>query len=75
MSFNESNIEIKLLKENKMQRKTKRIGQYNKNTGELIKEYDSIGEARNYTGISGQGIRATCLNKTKTSGGYIWKYL
>ena len=75
LSFNESNIETKLLKENEMQRRTKRIGQYDKNTGELIKEYDSIGEARNYTGIPEQGIRATCLDKTKTSGGYIWKYL
>ena len=73
ISFNESNIEAKLLKENK--RNTKRVGQYNKDTGKLIKEYNSIREAREYTGVPEYGIRATCLNKTKTSGGYLWKYL
>lgn len=74
--YNENNIELKLL-ENKSTRKTpiKRVAQYDKNTGLKIKEYDSIRDARDQTGIPEQGIRATCLNKTKTSGGYIWKYL
>lgn len=74
-SFNESNIEMKLLEEDKPKRKVKRIGQYNKDTEELIKEFDSIREAREYTGISEQGIRSACLNRIKTSGGYMWKYL
>lgn len=75
LSFNESNIETKLLKENRIRIKARRVGQYNKDTGRLIKEFNSISEAREYTGVPEYGIRATCLNKTKTSGGYLWKYL
>lgn len=75
-SFNETNIENILL-ENRSTRKTplKKVGQYDKKNGEKIGEFNSIREARDFTGIPEQGIRATCLNKTKTSGGYIWKYL
>lgn len=75
-SFNENNVETILL-ENKSVKKiqTKRVGQYNKITGEKIKEFNSIREARDYTGINEQGIKATCLNRAKTAGGYIWKYL
>lgn len=74
--FNENNIESILL-EKKSIRKTpiKRVGQYDNQTGELIKEFNSIREARDFTGIPEHGIRATCLNHSKTSGGYIWKYL
>lgn len=75
ISFNESNIETKLLEEDSVTIKPKRIGQYDKDTGKLIKEFNSTREAREYTGIPEYGIRATCLNKTKTSGGYLWKYL
>lgn len=53
----------------------KAVGQFNKKTGELIRKFKSIREARDYTGIPEQGIRASCLNIIKTSGGYIWKYL
>lgn len=75
ISFNENNIETKLLEEDRVKIKKKRIGQYDKDTGKLIKEFNSIREAREYTGVPEYGIRATCLNKTKTSGGYLWKYL
>lgn len=74
-SFNENNIESILLENNVSKRKTKKVGQYDKITGKLIKEFDSTKEARDYTGIPEQGIRATCLNRVKTSGGYVWKYL
>lgn len=73
-SFNENNIEKVLLK-NKRKVELKRVAQYNKETREKIREFSSIREARDFTGIPEQGIRATCLNKSKTSGGYIWKYL
>lgn len=75
-SFNENNIETNIL-ESKSIRKIplRRVAQYDKNTNEKIREFDSIREARDYTGIPEQGIRANCLNKTKSSGGYIWKYL
>ncbi len=74
-NFNENNIESKLLDSNKSKRHTKRVGQYNKATGELVKEFESIREAKDYTGVPEQGIRETCINKIKTSGGYVWKYL
>lgn len=73
--FNANNIESKLLEDSKVKRQTKKVGQYNKVTGKLIKEFISTREARDYTGVPEQGIRETCLNKIKTSGGYIWKYL
>lgn len=71
--FNENNIETKLVINNN--KSMKKVGQYNKNSGELIKEYDSIREARDFTGIAEYSIKANCKNKTKTAGGYIWKYL
>lgn len=74
-SFNEINIENALLKKCNRKSTLKRVAQYDKNTGEKIKEFDSIREARDFTGVPEHGIRATCLNKTKTSGGYIWRYL
>lgn len=75
-SFNENNIERVLL-ESKSPRSIpiKKVAQYNKETGEKIKEFDSIREARDYTRVPEQGIRATCLGKNKTSGGFIWKYI
>lgn len=75
-SFNETNIEEKLLI-NKGNRKIplRMVGQYDKKTGEKIREFKSTRIARNYTGISEQSIKYNCLGKSKTAGGYIWKYL
>lgn len=47
--------------------------QYDKNNN-YIAEYNSITEAQNKTGINKSNISACCKNKTKTAGGYIWKY-
>lgn len=41
-------------------------------SGNLIKTYDSISDARNETGIN--SISNNLTGNTKTAGGYIWKY-
>ncbi len=51
---------------------TRKIGQYNLD-GHLIKEFESIIKAMNYTGI--KSIKEVLYNKQKTAGGFIWKYL
>lgn len=48
------------------------VYQYNKNTGEFIQEFKSATEAGRILGINRKGINNNCLNKTKSSGGFIW---
>lgn len=45
-------------------------------TDELVKVYDSIKEANQYTNIDTGAIISCCKNKKSyhTAGGYIWKY-
>ena len=42
--------------------------------GNFITEFDSIKKASESTHINKTGISNCCREKTKTSGGYIWKY-
>jgi group I intron endonuclease len=51
--------------------KSRPIIQLDKNNN-IIKEYKSITEARNKTGI--KGIKDALRGSIKTSGGFIWKY-
>ena len=50
------------------------IAQYDK-AGNLIKIYPSGSEAARQTGNAQGNISKCCLGKTKTCGGYIWKYI
>lgn len=43
-------------------------------SGNYISEYNSIQEASKLNNIHHSNIIACCKHKTKTSGGYIWKY-
>lgn len=52
----------------------KKVGKYSKN-GELIKVYKSASEAWRDGNTCEQNIQACCRGKTKTAGGFIWKYL
>jgi group I intron endonuclease len=52
----------------------KKINQYSK-TEELIKEYPSIKEASRETGIAISNIQHTLRGRSKTAGGYIWKFV
>jgi hypothetical protein len=51
----------------------KPILQYDKNNN-FIKEWESGREAYRQLGIHYGSISVCCLGKTKTSGGYIWKF-
>lgn len=53
--------------------KSKPILQYNKD-GELLFEYPSISEASRQSGISITAIHNCLSGRSKTSGGYLWKY-
>lgn len=53
--------------------KSKPVVQYTDNMLK-VHEYSSIREASLVTGIKNQNISACCLGKTKTAGGYVWKY-
>ena len=59
-------VEITLLR--------KEVVQFDKNLNE-IKRYKSIKSAADETNTFATNIWACCKGKTKTSGGYIWKYL
>ena len=48
--------------------------QLDKETEEIIEEYNSIAEASRITGIAKATICNVCNGKGKTAGGYIWKY-
>lgn len=43
--------------------------------GELVAEYKSLTEAENITGIEKHNISEACRGKSKTAGGYIWRYV
>lgn len=69
-----------IVNENKLpyisQRKTplKKVGKYSKD-GQLIKIYNSASEAYKDGNTCDQNIQSCCRGKTKTAGGFIWKYL
>lgn len=52
----------------------RRVAKYSKD-GKLIKIYNSATEARKDGNTSAQNIQTCCRGKTKTAGGYVWKYL
>lgn len=52
----------------------KPIKQYDLN-GNFIKQYNSLREASNETGFSYKSLSLCATGKTKTSAGYIWKYV
>jgi hypothetical protein len=52
---------------------SRKVSQFDKKNNKL-NEYPSLTEASKVTGISVGCISYCCSGKTKTSGGYIWKY-
>lgn len=56
--------------------KSKEVGQYNKETDELIKVFPSTGAAARFLGInSSSHIGECCRGKIKSYKGYKWKYI
>lgn len=49
------------------------VKQYDIN-GNFIREYETITQASQVTGVNLSKISAVCKGKRKTSGGYVWKY-
>ena len=52
----------------------KKVYQYNKATGEFIKEYSSVTEAASSLNVTHAAISNCCAGRVKTIGGYIWSY-
>jgi len=52
---------------------SKAVIQFNK-SGDTIKEYYSIAQAKRETGINDTHISLNCLNKRISAGGFVWKY-
>lgn len=55
-------------------REEKPVKQYDK-LGNLINTYNSLQEASAICGISTSNISNACLNRQKSSGGYIWRFV
>lgn len=54
---------------------SKRVVQFDPETGKKIKEFASLREAERCTKISNTTISRCCRGKQKTSGGWGWKFL
>lgn len=65
-------LNIKNNRQKCIEAKSKPIQQLDKDNN-IIKEYKSITEARNITGI--KGIKNVVTGLAKTAGGFIWKYI
>lgn len=53
---------------------SKSLLQIDKNTGEILHEFKNAIEAEEITGINKESIYKACQGKSKTSGGFAWKY-
>ena len=51
----------------------KKVNQYTLK-GEFIKEYPCIAEAERQTTVTRRNIQSNVVNRSKTAGGFIWKY-
>ena len=52
-----------------------KVQMFDKKTGELLATFPSISEAERVTGIKRASISHCCTGISKSSGGYIWRYL
>jgi hypothetical protein len=50
------------------------VHQYSKDGNVFIKEFDSLKEASEQTGVSYSGISLVLTGRRKSSGGFFWKY-
>jgi hypothetical protein len=53
----------------------RKVQQIDKNTKEVIKEFENIKIAANETGANNTGIIHVCSGRKKTANGFIWKYV
>lgn len=52
----------------------KRVQQINKNTNQIIAEFDSVKSAAEITKVNDTNISRCCNNGAKTAGGFVWKH-
>ena len=55
--------------------RSKKVVQYDKQTLELIKVWDSLSDVKRELGIDSDGVSKCCKGKRKSAGGFVWKYL
>ena len=60
-------------KERKAEKRRKRVEQYSK-SGKFINGYNSLVEVEKQTGIKKTSICNNLKRRSKTAGGYVWKY-
>lgn len=53
----------------------RKVVQIDKHNNKVIKKWNSIIEASKEMNISNTAIQNVCVNRSKTAGGYIWKYV
>ncbi len=72
-----SNLQVMTWAENNAkgytEQPTKPVKQYTK-LGQFVAEFSSATEAANYIGVTRKAINNACLGKSKTSGGFRWKF-
>ena len=71
--FAKGSVRTQESKENLRMLNSKAILQYDKSEN-LIQEFSSIKEASNKTNVKRTAIMNNLKNRSKTAGGYIWKY-
>ena len=54
---------------------SKQVQMFDKSTGELLATFPSTREAERVTGINNGNISKCCNGKSKSAGGYIWRYI
>lgn len=54
---------------------SKKVVQYDKQTLELIKIWDSMMDVERELGIANSHISSCCKGKLKSAGGFVWKYV
>ena len=76
ISYYEENKESKIekLRESMAKAKGRKVSQYTKNNV-FIREYNSISEAGRLSSVNNNNISNVLANKTKTAGGFIWRYV
>lgn len=73
-TVNSRNLNIEKHREAMTKATCRKVSQYT-NNNEYIRDYNSISEAGRISNVKKSNIQQVLLGKTKTAGGFIWKYV
>jgi len=73
-NLHRSKINVPDKRKGKRHYRARAIYQCEKNTGKIIKKWDTITDAANFLRINPGQIKDACVGRQKTSHGFIWKY-